>query len=74
MASNTVDVSLCTQSKVIPSSPSKAMEHQSPRGASSLQKLSSIIPLSDLKATLGGGDRGERGASGVEKVSQGVVV
>ena len=54
MASKTVDVSLCTLSKVIPSNPSKAVEHQSPRGANTLLKVLSSVALRDLKATQGG--------------------
>ena len=75
MASKTADVSFCTLSKVIPLNRSKAIQHQSPRGASSLLKVSSSVALSDLKATLGGDVRGERGAvRGGKSHSEGVVV
>ena len=70
MASKTVDVSFCTLSKVISLNPSKAMEHQSPRGASSLLKVSSSVALSDLKVTLWGVSGGRGGVQGVEKGTQ----
>ena len=67
MASKSVVVSFCTLSKVISLRPSRAMEHQSPSGASSPLKVSSSDVLSVLKVTLGGVSGEEGGRKGWNK-------
>ena len=64
MALKAVSVSPFTLSRDISPKPSKGMEHQSPKGTSNGQKVSSSVAFSDLKGTLRGVSGGRGGELG----------